>query len=290
MTTTVMKDSIVGDDWLRQTQANVPIQKIIDPATGNWNGDFLLFARAAFCDLLELPKPRPGQTSQPKFGSHLLCLPGTDFSPLYEEYYRLCGINFAEYYVAPQGGQQGYYAGLHSPFRDQAEKLKFGGFTPGCVFLNCTSKYKPPVVDSRMNPVVDPSKIYPGMWVIAAIKAYPFGKNPPQPKKGVAFGLQSVMIVGDDTRLGQKGPDAQKTFAGMAGRINAPVVLPSALGAMASLPAPGAPTPAAGIPGYTAPGGGVPTPGAVPHIPQQTWTPPQPAAATDDDDMSFLDA
>ena len=34
MTTTVMKDSIVGDQWLYQCATNVPVQRIINPDTG----------------------------------------------------------------------------------------------------------------------------------------------------------------------------------------------------------------------------------------------------------------
>ena len=279
MSTTLVKDSIVGDDWIRQTMANVPIQKIIDPATGNWNGDFLTGpVRLAFCDaLFELPAPKPN-AQNPKYGAMALFVPGADFTLLYEEYYRQCGIHFPEYYV------NGQYHGLHSPFRDQAEKMKFGGFTPGGVFMTLTSKFKPPVVDARMNPITDKSKAHPGAWAILAINAYCYGKNPPQPKKGIAFGLQSVMIIGDDTNLAGGGPDTKKQFAGV--NVAAPVVRPGVAAGMPSA----APAPAAGIPGYTAPGGGVPTPAAAPVVPQQHWTPPVATAAADDDDMSFLNA
>ena len=292
MTTTMVKDSIVGDDWIRQTMQNVPIQKIIDPATGNWNGDFLTGpVRLAFDSLFELPAAKPNQQN-PKFGAMILFPPGVDFALLYEEYYKHCGQTFPECYVPPQPGYAGGYPGLHSPFRDQAEKIKFGGFTPGCTFMTVTSKYKPPVVDTRYNPIVDRSKVYPGVWAICAINAYPYGKNPPQPKKGVAFGLQSVMIIGDDTKFGGGGPDATKQFAGVQGRIAAPIVRP---GVAANMPvgAPGAPAPAAGIPGYTVAGGMPAQPGQVaPAIPQQHFTPPVgvPGAAPDDEDLSFLNA
>lgn len=267
MTTTLVKDSIVGDAWIQQTMAAVPMQRIIDPKTGNFNGDILTGpVRLAFENIWELPKKREGQTNDPKYGATLLFPPNQNFQIMYEEYYKLCAQHFPEYYVA----QTQQYAGLNSPFRDQAEKIKFSGFTPGCVFMACTSKFKPPVVDNRMNPVIDRSKLYSGVWAICAVNPYVYGKNPPQPKKGVSFGLQSIMIIGDDTKFSGQGPDAKEHFAGV--NVTAPVVRPD----MSRMPM-GAPPPAAGIPGYTAPGGGVapayPTPGAPPAIPQTHYQP-----------------
>lgn len=267
MTSTVVRDSIVGDAWIQQTAAACPVQRVIDPKTGQPNGDILTGpVRIAFDNLFTLPQAKQGQ-SEPKYGCAILFTPYADFSILYEEYYKLCGQNFPEYYDA----QSGQYHGLQSPFHDQAEKARFGGFTPGLVYMNVTSKYKPPIVDSRGNPIVDPSKVYPGVWAICSLNPYPYGKNPPQPKKGAAFGLQSIMLIGDDTRFGGGQPDTQATFKGV--NVQAPITRPN----IGSMPQGGAPTPAAGIPGYTAPGGGLPQPGMPQqpaHIPQQHYTPP----------------
>jgi len=306
MTTTVMRDSIVGDTWIQQTAAAVPVQRIVDQATGNFNGDIRTGpVRLAFDNLFQPPAPKPNQQSAPKFGATLLFTPWADFTIFQEEYYKLCGQQFPEYYDTGSG----QYYGLHSPFLQQAEKVKHGGFTPGLICMNCTSKYKPPIVDARMNPIVDTSKVYPGVWAICTLRAYGYGKNPPQPKKGVAFGLQSVMIIGDDTKFGGGAPDPRKQYAGV--NVAAPVVRPD----FANIPVGGAPAPAPGIPGYTAPGGGVPQMPGVTHapIPQQHYTPGQgftqppagvptasaplpgayaPTATTyptnPDDDMSFL--
>ncbi len=302
MTTTIVKDSIVGDGWIQQVQAQVPVQRLIDPKTGNFNGDIITGpVRLAFDNLFTLPTKKPGQSGEPKFGTSILFPPNVDFSIISEEYYKALGQFFPEYYVAGANGAAGQYHGLHSPFRDQAEKMRFGGFTPGCTFMNCTSKFKPPLVDSRMNPIVDPSKVYPGVWAICVINAYPYGKNPPQPKKGVAFGLQSVMIIGDDTKFGGGAPDAKQQFAGVS--VAAPISRPD----MANMPV-GAP---AGIThgapvtipqthftpqvGFTQPqGAGVVTAAAQPtgqYLGTQTggtvYNAPM-TSHTDDDDMSFM--
>lgn len=294
MTTTVVRDSIVGDAWIQQTAAAVPMQRVVDATTGQLTGDILTGpVRLAFETLFTLPQPTP-QNQNPKFGSMLLFTPYADFSILYEEYYAECGATFPEYYDAPS--QQ--YNGLHSPFRDQREKTKFGGFTPGCIFINCTSKFKPPVVDIRGNPIVDPSKVYPGVWAICSINRYAYGKNPPQPKKGVGFGLQSVMIIGDDTKFGGGAPDPQKTFAGV--NVSAPIVRPDALQHMpqggAQPPAQPpitaggyAPAPQPAAQPYAPPAHTYAAPAHNPAMPPHTAHNPALVPPTgDDEDMSFL--
>lgn len=242
MTTTVVRDSIVGDQWIYQTSQNVPVQWVIDEKTGDRTGDIITGpVRLAFDTLFELQQPS-AQVANPKYGATMLFTPYADFTLFYEAYYQVCARDFADHYDAASG----QYYGLHSPFRDQAEKLKFGGFTPGCVFVTSTSKFKPPVIDHLGNPIVDKAKVYPGVWAICAVNAYSY-KDPR--KKGVGFGLQSVMLIGDDTKFGGGAPDPNKTFGGVKGQIIAPAVAP---GAAAHLrpgqPPAGAPTgaPAAG--------------------------------------------
>lgn len=218
MTTTCVRNSIVGDAWIQQTAANVPIQRILDE-NGAPTGDILTGpVRLAFDTLFELPAPS-ADVQNPKYGATLLFTPYADFTVMYEEYHAVCAREFAEYYDATSG----QYYGLHSPFRDQGEKMKFGGFTPGCVFINATSKYKPPVIDANHNPIVDPAKAYPGVWAICSVNAYAF-KDPR--KKGVSFGLQSVMLIGDDEKFGGAAPDPKKTFAQIQGAIQRPAIQP----------------------------------------------------------------
>jgi hypothetical protein len=273
MSTTLLRDSIVGDAWITQTMQQVPISYVLDEKTGERTGDILTGpVRLAFDTLFELPKPTP-QMENPKYGAALLFPPTADFSIMYEEYYKVCAAEFASHY---DGATQQYH-GLHSPFRDQAEKLKFGGFTPGAVFMTCTSKFKPPVIDARGNPVVDPSKVYPGVWAICALNSYAY-KDPR--KKGVGFGLQSVMLIGDDTKFGGGAPDPNKTFGAAKGAIAPPPVQAGHLqNAGANSPPPnGAPPGTGAMPGapaggtYAAPPTGAPGAG-------QYQMPGQPAAA-----------
>lgn len=266
MTTTLVRDSIVGDDWIKQTAANVPVQRLLG-ADGQPTGDILTGpVRLAFCDsIFEGQQNDSGET---KYSVMMLFTPLFNPQVFYEEYYAWCGREFPQNYDA---GSQQYY-GLHSPFKDQAEKMQYGGFTPGCIAITSGSQYKPPVVDSRYNPIVDPNKLYPGVWAICAVRPYAYGKagktkDGKPMKKGIGFGLQSIMLIADDTRFGGGAPDAKQLFAGV--KVASPVVRPD-IGA--GMPMGGAPAPAAGIPGYTTHAAGAPAPGFA--MPQQTHTPP----------------
>jgi hypothetical protein len=271
MTSTIVKDSIVGDAWITQTSQAVPIQRVIDPKTGQPTGDILTGpVRLAFDTLFKLPQPSE-KIQNPKYGASVLFTPLADFSIFYEEYYKVCAREFQDHY------QNGQYYGLHSPFRDQAEKMKFGGFTPGCVFMTCTSKFKPGVVDTMGNPILDESKVYPGVWAICSVSPYAF-KDPR--KKGVAFGLQSVMLIGDDTKFGGGAPDPNQTFGGVKGAIQRPVINPGVLNHMPSAQqgAPGMPPSGPGGFAPPPPGGTyAPQPGqyAPPVTLQQPGMPPQ---------------
>lgn len=262
MTTTVMRDSIVGDEWIKRTAEQVPVQRVVDTATGQNTGDILTGpVRLSFETLFTLPQATE-KNQNPKYGAALLFTPFADFSIFYEEYYNVCAREFADHYDAATG----QYYGLHSPFRDQAEKVKFGGYTPGLVFMTCTSKFKPPVVDVRQNPIVDQSKVYAGVWALCAVSPYVF-KDPR--KKGVGFGLQSVMIIGDDTPLGGGPADPNKTFAAAKGVITPPSVTSAQAAGM----------PPGGQPGQP-PQGGMPTPpsgGTYAAPAQPLGQPPRPA-------------
>lgn len=281
MTTTIMRDSVVGDAWIKQSQHAVPVQRVVNKE-GQPTGDILTGpVRLSFVWLFELPRASQNQQN-PKYGSALLFPPNTDFTIFYEEYYKVCATKFANYYEPTSRT----YQGLHSPFRDQVEKAtKYKGYTPGCTFMTCTSRFKPPVVSPAVNdvynPIIDPAKVYGGVWAICALKPYDYGINPVQPKKGVGFGLQNVLIIGDDTILGGGPSDPNQSFAA-ARNITPAIIRPEiATGFAGNQP----PPPPAGVPGYTQPGFAPPAPGgyAPPQMPGQPIQPPPPTPAVDDD-------
>lgn len=276
MTTTIMRDSIVGDDWIRRTLAACPVQPVIDPTTGQPTGDFITGpVRLAFFNAFTLPPPSPKEEN-PKFGGSMLFTPEHDLSLLNAEVARVAWETFQDKYNAET---QQYY-GVRFPFRNQAEKSKFNGFTPGAMFCTATSQFKPPIVDIRGNPITDPAKVYPGVWAIPTVNCYAY-TNPKNP--GVGFGLQSVMIIGDDTNTGGGGgADTNVQYAQIKGAISAPTVTagqvqsaqPSAPGAPPAPPMPGA----HGMPPGAAPSA-PPVPPAAPYAPPAAHQPAMPPAA-----------
>lgn len=118
----------------------------------------------------------------------------------------------------PNAGQPGGPT-LHTPFRDQADKIKFDGYVAGAFFITATGERKPPVVNTQRLPIVDARGVYPGCWVIAIVRPFYFeakNKQGKTIKQGVSFGLQSVMKIADDVELGGSGSDPNKDFAGVA--------------------------------------------------------------------------
>lgn len=286
MTTTIMKDSVVGDQWIRDTAAAVPVQRVVkkNETTGQmeYTGDILTGpVRLSFVNLFELPKPTASMAN-PKYSALLMFTPFFDPTIFNEEYYNVCAAVFGAFWNGTN------YVGLHSPFHDQGEKFKLQGFTAGCTYMTCSSKYKPPVVDARGNPIVDPSKVHAGVWAICALKAYSYGLNPPQPKKGPGFGLQSVMVIGDDTNLAQgAGADPTTQFKGI--QIAAPIVRPNLAAMPSAMVPPGAPQiypPAAPVmPGMTSQSPGMPITIQTTYRPAM---PPPPPPGSDDELLADL--
>lgn len=256
-TTTLMRDSIVGDNWLRQICEANPTALL--PGEGELISTGPV--RLAFCETLFTPRtPQGNPTGQPKYSCMALYTPFSNMQILYNEYYRVLGRDMPEYYVPEVQG----YPSLESPFHDQAKKLQYNGFTPGLTYINHMTKFKPKIVDSTpaRNPITDPAKVYPGVWALLVVNAYTYGKNPPQPKKGCSFGLQAVMIIGDDKPLAGGGVDPSVVFASAA--VKPPAINPAGLVGLAPGVPPGAPRPT-GIP-QSAPGVGFvpPPPGRAP--------------------------
>lgn len=201
-----IKDSILDPRWIaEQMRVNPP--KRLD------NGNiFSGPVRLTFPNLLAPREAKKGgdeDGSSGKFGAALLFPPGTDFQIFQEEWIREAKSAF------PKNWIDGQPTGLHAPFHDQAEKTvghkPLLGYTPGAIYFNTTSSFKPQIVDANMNPVVDKTRIYPGVWAFVSLNVYHYSNK----KTGVGFGLQSVMLIADDTRLGGGGSDPHKDFGGI---------------------------------------------------------------------------
>lgn len=120
----------------------------------------------------------------------------------------------------PNLGQPGGIqpAQLHTPFKDQGDKAQWGGYSPGAICITASSERKPPVVDARLAPITDEALIYPGVWAFVTLRPFAFETRNPQGavvKRGISFGLQSVMRLVDDQDLGGASGDPTSDFAGV---------------------------------------------------------------------------
>ena len=105
---------------------------------------------------------------------------------------------------------------LKSPFRDQAEggrADKYSGYEAGATFVTFKSQNRPGIVDVNVKAVIDPGKIYAGVWAIVHTNAYAYENKG---NRGVAFGLEHIQIVRDDEPLDgrTKVDSAFKAIAG----------------------------------------------------------------------------
>lgn len=78
-------------------------------------------------------------------------------------------------------------------------------------FMNVRSsaKYKPGVVDKDLQPVVDESEVYGGVYARVSMTAYAFAI---QGNKGVSFGLNSVQVLGYGENFGGAREKAEEVF------------------------------------------------------------------------------
>lgn len=75
-------------------------------------------------------------------------------------------------------------------------------------FVNANSATAPGIVDSNLNPILDRSEVYSGVFGRASISFYAFNSNG---NKGIACGLNNLQKIRDGESLGGK-PKAEDDF------------------------------------------------------------------------------
>jgi hypothetical protein len=234
--TTVMRNSSVGDAWIQELASKNPIQWVSDE-NGNRTANVLSGpVRLNYPCVLNKRKEEAKQADgsmalvETRFDTQILFTPYADFSassPIMELYNAQLAMDCQDF-RDPTTGQ---YFGLHSPFRAQADKSvgkNSNGYTPGAQFITLSTHFKPLVVDTRMNPIVDESKVYAGVWAICSMNAYSYGIKTNQKTKGIGFGLITAMILADDDNLagGPVAVDPKAQFGGV--KVVPPTVNPAA--------------------------------------------------------------
>jgi len=204
-----MNHSAKSDEWISKAVAANPIKVAA-------NGNIITCpVRITYANVFRPAPPQRGEVADPnktpKFGATFLFPPGVEGqieSVIKPALLNMARITFPRNFD-PDTGE---VSGLHFPIRSQSEKIDLQGFTRGALFFNATSKYKPQIVDTSMNEITDESRIYNGLWVLAALNPYTF--NDPK-KKGLSLGLQMLMVFSDDTKLVSAKADPAAAFAGV---------------------------------------------------------------------------
>ena len=215
-----MRDSARSAEWVARVVAGNPMVKILDDA-GNWTGNIRTcpVRLSFFKNSLHVPAKPTGEGGQVR----------EDATPVFEVQMMVppCASDQVRSVLLPlladkeresfpkNFGPDGRSFGLHSPIRDQAERQNYAGYTPGGILLRATTRYKPPIVDTANNPIVDPKRAYPGVWALVSFNLFAYGDKAKLPKKGISLGLQAVMIVADDNILGGGAVDPKTQFRGV---------------------------------------------------------------------------
>lgn len=173
--------------WIQEAVAANPVTKLD-------NGNFTSGpVRLSWPNIFSKGKPMD-DNSEGKYGTAVLFPAGVNLDILQQ-----AALGCAKEHFAGSFNAQGQPSGLHFPFRDQQEKERFDGYVAGSIFLTCTSGQRPPCVDHNLQPITDEERVYPGVWAIISMNVFSWDRKV---KKGVSFGLQSVMIVANDLPLG----------------------------------------------------------------------------------------
>jgi hypothetical protein len=164
-------------------------------------------ARLSFPNLFRAKAAEEGQ--EPKYSCTLLFSPEAQATP-----------EFAAMKAAAQAVVVAKFGNkippnLRNPFRAAEEKADKAGYEPGWVFINISSKERPGVVHvtpAGMQRVLDEGDVYPGCFVIASVSPYAYDQKG---NRGVSFGLNNVLKVGDGDPLGGRSRP-EDDFAGYA--------------------------------------------------------------------------
>ena len=98
---------------------------------------------------------------------------------------------------------------IKTPLRDgDLERPDYEAYK-GCYFINANSPKAPGIVDAALQPILERSEVYSGVYGRASINLYAFNSNG---NKGIACGLNNLQKIKDGESLGGKSR-AEDDFA-----------------------------------------------------------------------------
>ena len=102
------------------------------------------------------------------------------------------------------GGKKPNKAAIKLPLRDGDVERDDEAYK-NAFFLNANSTTPPQIVDQNVNPILDRSEVYSGVYARVSINFYAFNSNG---NKGVACGLGNIQKVRDGQPLGNRSSAA----------------------------------------------------------------------------------
>ena len=101
-------------------------------------------------------------------------------------------------------------AGLKMPLRDGDEERPDNPEYADSMFINCSSKIKPGIVDKDLIPIMSQDEFYSGCYGRASINFYAFNNAG---NRGIACGLNNLQKLADGEALAG-GASAEEDFGG----------------------------------------------------------------------------
>ena len=102
--------------------------------------------------------------------------------------------------LAKFGGKKPNKAAIKLPLRDGDTERDDEAYA-GSYFLNANSQTAPQIVDQNVNPILNRSEVYSGVYARVSLTFYAFNSNG---NKGVAVGLGNIQKVRDGQPLGNR--------------------------------------------------------------------------------------
>ncbi|MGV3139423.1 ssDNA-binding protein [Brevibacillus agri] len=113
---------------------------------------------------------------------------------------------------------------VHLPLHDgdgvrPSDGMPFSDECKGHWVMTASTKDKPEIVDLNLNPIINQSEVYSGMYGHVSIRFFAYNSNG---KKGIGCGLGNVQKVEDGEPLGGGRASAAADFASLTGQAPAP--------------------------------------------------------------------
>lgn len=166
--------------------------------------------RFSYCNLFTAKAKKPGD--EPKFSTTLL-IPKSDIATKQR-------ID-ADIAAAIQEGTNSKWNGVRPPIVPipihdgdgvrPSDGMPFPDECKGCWVVTASDKNRPEIVDVNLNPIINQSEVYSGMYGRASIRFYPYINNG---KKGIGCGLGNVQKLRDGTPLAGERRSAADDFGG----------------------------------------------------------------------------